>query len=57
MILIKNMHPLEGIYKIQLAWRSQKHRWQSQVWWLMPVILALRRLRQKDHKFEANLII
>lgn len=25
-------------------------------WYLSPVILALRRLRQEDNKFEANLI-
>lgn len=27
----------------------------SQVWWHTPVILALRRLRQEDFGFEANL--
>jgi hypothetical protein len=27
----------------------------SQTWWLTSVIPALRRLRQKDHEFEANL--
>ena len=27
----------------------------SQVWWCMPVILALRRRRQEDHRFEASL--
>jgi hypothetical protein len=26
-----------------------------QVWWYKSVILALRRLRQEEHKFEANL--
>jgi hypothetical protein len=25
------------------------------VWWYMPIILVLRRLRQKDHEFEASL--
>jgi hypothetical protein len=25
------------------------------VWWCMPVTLALGRLRQKDHEFEASL--
>jgi hypothetical protein len=27
----------------------------GQVWWLKPVISALRRLRQEDHKFEVSL--
>jgi hypothetical protein len=27
----------------------------NQAWWHTPVIPALRRLRQKDHKFEASL--
>jgi hypothetical protein len=25
------------------------------VWWYMYIILALRKLRQEDHKFEASL--
>jgi hypothetical protein len=28
---------------------------KSQVWWLMPIIPALRRLRQEDCKFKASL--
>jgi hypothetical protein len=28
---------------------------RSQVWWHMPVIPALERLRQKDHEFKARL--
>jgi hypothetical protein len=27
----------------------------SQVWWYIPIILALRRLRQADPEFEASL--
>jgi hypothetical protein len=27
----------------------------SQAWWHTPLIPALRRLKQKDHKFEASL--
>jgi hypothetical protein len=27
----------------------------SEAWWYTPVIPALRRLRQKDHKFKASL--
>jgi hypothetical protein len=27
----------------------------SQVWWFTPVILALGRLKQEDHEFEASL--
>jgi hypothetical protein len=26
----------------------------SQAWWYMPVILALRRLKQEDHRFKAH---
>jgi hypothetical protein len=29
--------------------------WESWAWWLTPVISVLRRLRQEDHKFSANL--
>lgn len=29
-------------------------RWESLVWWLMPVILALRRLRQEDGEFQVT---
>jgi hypothetical protein len=25
------------------------------VWWYTPVIIALRRLRQEDYKFEASM--
>jgi hypothetical protein len=25
------------------------------MWWFMPIIPALRRVRQKDHKFKASL--
>jgi hypothetical protein len=28
---------------------------KDQVWWGMPIIPALGRLRQKDQEFEANL--
>jgi hypothetical protein len=27
-------------------------KFPSQAWWCTPVILALKRLRQEDHKFE-----
>jgi hypothetical protein len=27
----------------------------SQVWWYMPVILALEKLRQENHDFKAKL--
>jgi hypothetical protein len=27
----------------------------SWTWWNMPVILALRRLRQEDHEFKCSL--
>jgi hypothetical protein len=27
---------------------------EHQLWWLMPVILALRKVRQKDFKFETS---
>jgi hypothetical protein len=27
----------------------------SQAWWFIPVISALRRLRQEDHEFETSL--
>jgi hypothetical protein len=30
-------------------------RYTHQAWWDTPVIPALRRLRQEDHKFEVNL--
>jgi hypothetical protein len=28
---------------------------ESWAWWFMPVISALRRLRQEDHEFKASL--
>jgi hypothetical protein len=28
---------------------------KCQVWWYTPIIPALRRLRQEDHKFKASL--
>jgi len=28
---------------------------KGQEWWHRPVILALRKLRQEDHKFKASL--
>jgi hypothetical protein len=34
--------------------KINKKRW-SQTWWLMLVILALRRLGQVDNEFEASL--
>jgi hypothetical protein len=35
------------IFKIKLLW--------NQVWWHIPIILALGNLRQEDHKFRASL--
>jgi hypothetical protein len=32
----------------------KKRKIWSQVWWFIPVILALRRWRQEDGGFEAN---
>jgi hypothetical protein len=36
-------------------WRHLKNWTLSQVWWHMPVILALGRLREKDKKFKTGL--
>lgn len=33
---------------------GQQNRCESQVWWLMPVILALRTLRQEDGEFQVT---
>jgi hypothetical protein len=31
-------------------------KYRSQVWWLMPIILTLKRLRQEDYlEFEASM--
>jgi hypothetical protein len=30
-------------------------RRHSRAWWYIPVIPALRKLRQEDHKFDARL--
>jgi hypothetical protein len=35
--------------------REAGRKTNSQMWWPMPIIPALRRLRQEDHKFKANL--
>jgi hypothetical protein len=32
-----------------------KEKTKTKTWWYMPVISTLRRLRQEDHKFKANL--
>jgi hypothetical protein len=34
---------------------SKNIRLVSQTWWHMPIIPALGRLKQEDHKFEASL--
>jgi hypothetical protein len=35
--------------------KKKKSQGRSQVWWYMPVISALRRLRQEDGEFKASL--
>jgi hypothetical protein len=32
-----------------------KVKFHGQMWWCMPVILVLGRLRQEDHEFQASL--
>jgi hypothetical protein len=32
-----------------------EHLNQNRVWWQMPVVSALGRLRQEDHEFQASL--
>jgi hypothetical protein len=29
----------------------------AQAWWCIPIIPSLRKLRQKDHKFETNIAL
>jgi hypothetical protein len=41
----KNLHKIKNTLKCHL----------SQVWWCTPVILALRRLKQKDLESQATL--
>jgi hypothetical protein len=37
------------------SWDTEGQK-RSQMWWYMPVIsAALKRVRHKDHKFEASL--
>jgi hypothetical protein len=47
-----DLFPFSLICKWKLRNAKGKARW---AWWFTPAIPALGRLKQKDHKFQANL--